>query len=690
MTSTTAPIEVPSGLDRPGEVVDAQGERTISTATGGASLEMRASWERPAFAALVVGTGVLYLWNLSASGWANSFYAAAAQAGSKSWAAWFFGSSDAANSITVDKPPASLWASGLAVRIFGLNSWSILVPQALMGVATVGLVAATVRRHLSARAAMIAGLTMALTPIAALMFRYNNPDALLTMLMTAAAYTLLRGVEDGRRRWIVVTGALIGVGFLAKQLQVLLVVPPLALAYLVAAPLSIRRRLTDLIVGGAAIVAAAGWWIAIVELVPTSARPYIGGSQDNSILELTLGYNGLGRLTGDETGSVGGGGPGGLAGGGMWGRTGMTRLFDDVIGGQIAWLVPAALVVVVVGLWLTRRFPRTDRVRAMIILWGGWLVVTMLVFSHMEGIFHEYYTVALAPAIAALVGIGADLLWRRRTRPTATVMLGTVVALTALWSAILLGRAPDWNPWLRPVVLGCGVVVGGLMIVTRWLPLRVANGVALAAVAVCLAGPTAWTLQTVVTPYSGAIVTAGPAVSSGVGPGGLGGPGGRFPPAGDIDPENLPTVPGGGAMPDGGPIPGGNMPDFGGAGGIAGLLDATEPSDGVIAALADHADDYVWVAATIGSTSAASFQLATEQPVMSVGGFNGSDPSPTLQQFQRYVADGQIHWFIGGGGFGTAMGGSDESASISEWVTANFAPVTIDGMTMYDLTTPVE
>ena len=348
----------------PGQRPRADAQRAIA---GAASSETshsdthtaRAGWERPALAGLLLATAALYLWDLSASGWGNSFYAAAAQAGSKNWTAWFFGSSDAANSITVDKPAASLWASGLAVRIFGLSSWSVLAPQALMGVATVGVVFATVRRHLTARAAFLSGITLALTPVAALMFRFNNPDALLVLLMSLAAYTLLRGVDDGRRRWILATGALLGFGFLAKQLQVLLVVPPLALAYLVAAPVTFRRRVTDLLLGGASIVAAAGWWIAIVTLVPASARPYIGGSQNNSVLELTLGYNGFGRLTGEETGSVGTR-PGG---GGRWGQTGIGRLFDGVLGGQIAWLIPAALLAVVVGLWYTRRTPRTDATR---------------------------------------------------------------------------------------------------------------------------------------------------------------------------------------------------------------------------------------------------------------------------------------------------------------------------------------
>ena len=367
-------------LDRPSDDGSVGRETTLTAATA----PERAPWERPAVVVLLVATAVLYLWGLGASGWANSFYSAAAQAGSQSWKAWFFGSFDAASSITVDKPPASLWIMGLSVRVFGLSSWSILVPQALMGVATVAVVYAAVRRKLSAAAGLIAGAVMATTPVAALMFRFNNPDALLVLLMTLAAYTTLRAIDDGRRRWIVATGALIGFGFLTKQLQVLLVVPPLGLAYLVAAPPKLGRRVVDLLIALASMVVSAGWWIAAVMLTPVGSRPFIGGSQHNSILELTLGYNGFGRLTGEETGSVGAS---------VWGRTGLTRMFDGVIGGQVAWLMPAALLFTVAGLWMTRRAPRTDSTRVSIIVWGGWLIVTAIVFSLMKGIFHEYYTV---------------------------------------------------------------------------------------------------------------------------------------------------------------------------------------------------------------------------------------------------------------------------------------------------------
>ena len=379
-------------------------------------------------AGLLLATAALYLWNLGASGWANAFYSAAAQAGSQDWTAWFFGSSDAANSITVDKPPASLWVMGLSVRLFGLSSWSVLVPQALMGVGTVWLLYLAVRRAaapatadagLAHRAGLLAGAVMALTPVAVLMFRFNNPDALLVLLMTAAAYAVLRSIQDARLRWLLLAGVFLGFGFLTKQLQVLLVVPGFAAAYLLAAPAGTGKRVLHLLGAGAAMAVAAGWWLAAVELVPAGARPYIGGSQSNSILELTLGYNGLGRLSGDETGSVGGGNG--------WGTPGLFRLFNSEFGGQVAWLLPSVLLLGAGLLWLGRRAPRTDAVRASVIIWGSWVAVTGLTFSFMAGIIHPYYMVALAPGIAGLAGLGGILLWQRRDQPVAAAVLATAI-----------------------------------------------------------------------------------------------------------------------------------------------------------------------------------------------------------------------------------------------------------------------
>ncbi|MEV0851404.1 glycosyltransferase family 39 protein [Nocardia fluminea] len=684
----------------------------------------REHWERPALAALLLGTLIAYLINLSANGWANDFYAAAVQAGSQSWEAFFFGSSDAANSITVDKPPASLWVMELSVRLFGLNSWSMLVPQVLLGVASVALLWATVRRSFGPAAGLIAGTVLAVTPVAVLMFRFNNPDALLVLLMIAAAWAMTRAVADGRWRWLLLTGAFIGFGFLAKQLQVLLVVPPLALMYLIAGPPKLGKRIAQLCAAGAAMVAGAGWWISAVELWPSDSRPWIGGSQHNSIIELTLGYNGLGRLNGNETGSVGPGGELPAGGNGMWGSTGITRMFEPAQGGQIAWLIPAALVALGVGLAMRGRAPRTDRRRAALILWGGWLLVTGLVFSFMAGIFHQYYTVALAPAVAALVGIGAVQIWGSRDRLWVRCAGAAALGLTTATAWMLLSRSASFQPWLRWAIL----VVGVIATVAFVFPLTRKQSVivALAAAFIGLAGPIAYSVDTLASAHSGAIPSAGPSTG---GMRGMGGPGMRpggdggwpgadgsattgarngAPSAGGTPPDGAQTgIPSDGATPgaqagmpsdggvpgqDGAAAAGGSAQGANGGeqrmGGAGGLLGGSRPSDQIVTLLEANGSDYTWVAAAVGSNSAAGYQLATELPVMPIGGFNGSDPSPTLEQFQQYVADGKIHYFVAGGRGGPGGNSESTSSAITAWVTANYSATTVDGVTLYDLTQP--
>ncbi|MGW6527115.1 glycosyltransferase family 39 protein [Streptomyces venezuelae] len=676
-------------------------------------------WARPALLALLLATAGLYLWNLSASGYANSFYSAAVQAGSQSWKAFFFGSLDAGNAITVDKPPASLWPMALSVRLFGLGSWAVLVPQVVMGVATVGVLYATVRRRFSAAAGLIAGAVLALTPVAALMFRFNNPDALLALLMTVTVYCVLRALEHGRTKWLVWAGVAVGLAFLTKTLQAFLILPPLAVLYAVCAPVRLRRRLGQLALSAGAMLVAGGWWVAVVELWPASSRPYIGGSQNNSFLELTFGYNGLGRINGDETGSVGGGGGPRGGGGGMWGETGIGRMFDSETGGQISWLLPAALILLVAGLVITRKAGRTDTARAAFVAWGGSLLMTAAVFSFMAGIFHQYYTVALAPCVAALVGMGATVLWEERASRWAGAVLGATVAGTAVWAYVLLGRAEDYLPWLRWAVLVAGLVGAvGLLAVGR-----LGRGFALTAaglgMAASVAGPVAYTLSTVDSAHTGSIVTAGPASAGGGGMGGPrggGGPGGGGPgggpggPGGQRGQGGVPqgNAPQGGASqgnasrggaPQGGAPqgqPGGGMPGGGAmgeragrGGGMGGLLNTAQVSAKAKALLEpDAGDDYTWAAAAIGSQNAASYQLATGEPVMAIGGFNGSDPAPTLAQFKKYVADGDIHYFIASGGMGGPGGGDGTSSAITSWVESTYKKVTAGGATFYDLTRP--
>jgi 4-amino-4-deoxy-L-arabinose transferase-like glycosyltransferase len=455
----------------------------------------------------------------------------------------------------------------------------------------------------------------------------------------------------------------------------------------------VRRRIAQLAIAAGVMVVASGWWVAIVQLTPASDRPYIGGSQDNSILNLIFGYNGFGRLTGNESGSVGGTG----AAGSMWGPTGLDRLFNASFGGQISWLLLAALILLVAGLGFTLTRKRTDRTRAAFLLWGGSLAVTALVFSLAAGIIHPYYTVALAPSIGALVGIGGVLLWHERSRTWARVVLAGAVASTSIWSAILLGRSPEFVPWLAAAIAIVGVSAAIAILGIPLMHRAVVAIVLAAGMAAAFAGPAAYTIDTVLTTHSGAIPSAGPAVTaatSGGGPGAFprgftgrgtgrgfpgGFPGGGFGGGGFGAPRGTGGGGGGFGIPRG--TGGGG---FGRGGGS--FLNASTPGAALVKLLETNAGHYSWVGATIDANSAAGYQLATDDPIMAIGGFNGTDPAPSLAQFEEDVAQGRIHYFLGaGGGFG---GGSGTSSEIAQWVEQHFAATTVDGVTVYDLTQP--
>ena len=676
-----------------------------------------------AVAALMLAAAFVFFWNLTASGYTNEFYSAAAQAGSKSWEAFLWGSLDAGNAITVDKPPASIWLMALSVRLLGLNSFAILLPQALMGIACTYLLYATVRRVWGNAAGIVAGIAFITTPVAALMFRFNNPDALLILLILGAAACVLRGLElpadrHGNRvrtRWYAVAGLLIGLGFLTKQFQVLLVLPGFGLAMLLLSPTPWPRRLLDALVALGSMVIGAGWWVLLTVLVPSGSRPYFGGSQTDSFIELTFSYNGLGRLTGNETGSVIPGASealGGSSQGGMWGETGLFRLWTSDFGDQITWLAPIAFAGIALGLiaaipakkrqvcfgrfYLGKREHEVDpdtvtRIRrAQIVIFGTWLIVTWLVFSFMAGIFHAYYTVALSPAIAVLVAICGASLLALRDRPWMPGIAGLLIAATSAWNMALILRSGSFA-WLGVCVGVAGVVAGlALCTIGFWMQDRLpatwplalkhgALGVAAIGIVALLTGPIIWTACTIATGHTGSIVTAGPSGSMGGGPAG-GGPSGNGAPDGasgsasdSSSSESASDGNGAGASSSG-----------------SGLLGGGSANESLVELLTQNASDYRWAAATTGSQNAASYQLASELPVMAIGGFNGSDPAPTLDKFKAYVAQGLIRYYIasdgmGGGMGGTQMGGSSAASEIAEWVAQNYTAQTIGNTTVYDL-----
>ncbi|MFE3987168.1 ArnT family glycosyltransferase [Nocardia tengchongensis] len=682
MTSTVRRPEVVSTEPVTGEDAG-RGETRLARLVFGPIGQPR--WARPGLLALLAVASVLYLWDLTNSGWANEYYSAAAQAGSQSWKALLFGSFDAGNAITVDKPPAALWVMGLSGKLLGFSQWSVLLPQALMGVASVGLLAATVRRLSGPGAGLLAGAIAALTPVAMLIFRFDNPDALLVLLLVAAAYCTVRAIEATGGRvwsaptgWLMVAGVAVGFGFLTKMMQAFLILPGLGLAFLIAANSPLRQRIWTLLLACVAVAASAGWYIALVELWPADSRPFIGGSTDNSLWQLAIGYNGLGRILGGS-GNMGPGGPGGgdapegMSGfAGFSGSSGLTRLFNTQMGAEISWLLPAALIGLAAGLWLTRRAPRTDRTRAAFVLWGGWLLVTGVTFSYMGGIVHPYYTVALAPAIGALVALSVRELWSRTIHPAARLTLAVMAAGTGTWSFVLLNRTPDWLPWLRWTVLIGSILVALAVIAGTRGSRRYAVVLAMAGVLFGLGGASAWAVATATQPHSGGNPLSGPSSSQSFGPGGM--PGG--PPGAD---DARPAPPGAttGSAPEG--IPAAPSTEHGPT--------FTSGTNTELVALLEQSNAR-WAGATLGSGSAAGLALNSGRSVMAIGGFTGGDDSPTLAQFQTYVSTGQVGYFIEGG---MAMGGNADSSGsqIGAWVKSHFTATTVGGSTVYDLSRPV-
>ena len=416
----------------------------------------------------------------------------------------------------------------------------------------------------------------------------------------------------------------------------------------------------------------------------------------------------------------------------MWGPTGWTRLFNSEFGNMMSWLLPGALVMGAVLLVITIRARRTDRERAALLLWGGSLVCIGLTISMAQGIIHPYYAVALAPPLGALVGIATFGLWQRRETWAGRIGLAAGLAATVWWSYTLLGRTSDWFPSLRPFVAVVGIL--GVVAILALPLLRAVPKLAVVLVAVlglgaALAAPLFSTVATAATPHNGAIPSVTPTPA-----GGLGGPGGGFPGGGAFPGGGFRRAfgGGGGGFPGGRRLPrrrgwlprrrrrqrtgnghrrppGRRLPDrrwrlpaclrwwrwrLPGAGGGGGFLNSSTSNPELTQKLQADASRYTWVAATVNSNNAAGYQLASGDPIMAIGGFNGTDPAPSLAQFEQYVSEGRIHYFIGGGtggagGFGAlgaGGGGDDDTQQITSWVESHFSSEDVDGVTIYDLT----
>lgn len=546
-------------------------------------------------------TATLYLWNLSANGYANTYYSAAAWAGSQDLTAWVFGSLDPHTFITTDKPPLSIMVSALSIRLFGLSSFSILFPHALMGVATVWILMTTVRRTFGRSAGILSGLVLACTPVAALVFRYNNPDSLLTLFLVASAYCLVRGQESAHVRWLVVAAVLIGCAFNTKLLQSYVVLPAVIFAIAVSWPGTVGARIMALVVSGASLVVSSSWWIALSELAPRSIRPFIDSGGSDSALRLALGTNGIHRVVfggaSSDTNQI-------LESTRRFvGEPGLLRLFNEQFAGQASWLLLVAVGALVAGIAANKRATRTSPKLFALLLWGGWLLVHVVLFSFMRGTARSYYAISFAPAIAALVGYGFTVLsaegpvWYRR------LVLPALSIATGILAAVISLRTPEFVPWF-----GTAAAVGTIgalalghgedksTIRKRW-------GTALLTIFL-LATPALHTLVTVATSYSGGRVSAGPG----------------------FDPTSFPA--------QGTPA--------------SGIVCLTIPTLSPEAAqiIRRSAEEHRWAVGVCGSLNAADLELAHQVPVAAFGGYLGKGGPPTVTQLQELLQSNSVQYFL--------------------------------------------
>ena len=551
---------------------------------------------RPALIAILALAVALMLTDVTRSGYGNTYYAEGAFAASHSWNALLMNAADLGGYVSLDKGPLSDWLAGLFGRVLGFGSFSVMIANALYGSATVIVLYDAVRRALGREIAILAALMMALTPVAVLVGRYNTPDALLLLLLVCAAWSLTVAAQSGRLRELLLCASCVGLAFNTKMLEAYLVLPGFVLAFLLSGRRRTRRRLVELTLAGALMLLVSLAWFVAMTLVPASDRPYVGDSRNNSWFQLILEGDGVQRVTGN---------PGAFdrdLGGNV------LYLFNAHVAGQIAWLLPLALLGLVLGLVSTWRLRRTSFVFGAYAMWGGWALVCCVVLSVSAGARHAYYTSLLAPAVATLAAAALVTLWRaaRRSSPAAVGLVSAVI-LTALTSFLVLAHSGGFLPWLRWLVLVCGVLAGAAVLASapRSLPRRSVTTLAAGAATIAvLAGPAAYSIATVTRAHTGYDPLAGPRTGQRE----------RAVAVAHSDALSTPTLARSLTL-------------------LSGYL------------LAHRGGARFLVAATDAKT-ADPIALASGLPAITVGGFSGVDPTPTSRQLESLIGSGQLRYVL--------------------------------------------
>lgn len=613
--------------------------------------------------AVALAAGILTTWEVAQAS-RSDYYAAIAVSMSRSWSNFFFGALDPAGTVTLDKIPGSFWIPALFVRVFGFSTWAVVLPNALAAVGATVLTALTARRIAGTTAGLVAGAIVATTPILVAVSRSNQPESFFVLGLAAAAWASLHAVRRASPGWLVAAGLFIAAAFQTYMLEAWALWPALAAAWLCTRQ-RWWRKLWTLAVAGSVSAAGSVWWIAIVSLVPASDRPYIGSTLTNSPWEMVFGYNGLGRFgaTADSDAYRSFTPP-------FSGEPSVVRLFNEQLAGQIAWLLPAAALAIVV-LWVLRAR------RSVTLFLAVWLVTFAAMFSIVDGM-HQFYTAALAGPIALSVGIAFAWARRRRAR-------WAQIALVATAAASALAISLVYGGFSIPVALA-QVVVAAVVIalIARERGRRSRRGViaVLAAIALVLT-PLSWSIVTIAHPSSLNPVAGGVSDFGGGLGGGRsgGGPGAGFGADGrdagmDAGASGGMAAPPAGMSPPAGAFGGARDDGGSGAAGFGGGLGGASVDQDVLAYLTGHAGDDRYLAATFGAQEAAGYILASDGgSFLPIGGFDGGDDVPTLARFEQLVADGDLTYVLmsqqGGPGRTSSEGTSAEE--IRAWVQANCA-----------------
>lgn len=641
------------------------------------------SWTALALIGIVVLAAVLRFGNIDAIGQANTYYTAAVESMLQSWHNFFFVAAEPGGSVAVDKPPVGLWLQAISAYFLGVSGFAVVLPQILAGIASVIVLFHLVRRWFGNVAGLIAALALAVTPVAIAVERNNTPDATLILTLLLVAWAFIKATETSKLRFLLLGATLIGIGFNIKMMQALLPLPAMYALYFFGAQPTWWRKLIQLGITTLVLIPLALSWAVIVDLTPAAQRPYVGGSSNNSALDLIVGYNGLQRLLGNGMGGgmpraddttntnsqsqadppaasaqeagaqfpTGGpapngtpGGPGGAGGMFGTGNPGVLRLFQSGLAAQVSWLLPFGLIMLAAMAFSISWWRPQGTFQRGLLLWGGWLL-TCAVFFSVAGFFHQYYLAMLGPPLAAVVAMGTVFLWRLRTthpiRAALLLLVAAGVTLAFQVYAVTLYEALNW--WIAvPVALalpGLSVLLLSLRRDGHTLP-RLAFTLVIAALLVV---PAVWSgLTTAYADTSGAMTQAYA--------GNSGRPG--------IARDGLNRD---GEMPDGAPTDG-TQPAGGFGGGV---------NQNLLAYLQANTQDTTYLLVVPSSQAGAQYVLATGRPVLYAGGFNGSDAVIDTDELAQLVAAGEVRYVLWGGG-----GGSGGNASITEYLQSACTVVT--------------